>query len=146
MNNIRFEEWKTEQFKDPEFRAALEELEAANLVTRLRLKRGMTQAQLAEAVGTKQSSITRLESGASQPRLSFLRRVLEALGGKLELNVVDLKEDTEQIKIQPTLSTNTQAVSVYAVIQQIGQFEQSEPYRFYWINSPESPTPQRVVL
>jgi transcriptional regulator with XRE-family HTH domain len=96
MNNIKFEDWKAKQMEDPEFRAAYEDLEAASLVVRLRIKRGLTQAQLADLVGTKQSSIARLESGASQPRLSFLRRIVEALGGKLELNVVDLDESNHE--------------------------------------------------
>lgn len=97
MNNIKFEDWKAKQMEDPEFRAAYEELEAAYLVARLRIKRGLTQAQLADLVGTKQSSIARLESGVSQPRLSFLRRIIEALGGRLELNVIDPEEAKQEL-------------------------------------------------
>jgi transcriptional regulator with XRE-family HTH domain len=97
MNNIRFDDWEARQMEDPEFRAAVEELEAAYLVARLRIKRGLTQAQLAGLVGTKQSSIARLESGASQPRLSFLRRIIEALGGRLELNVIDPGEAKREL-------------------------------------------------
>jgi transcriptional regulator with XRE-family HTH domain len=54
--------------------------------------RGLTQAELAERVGTKQSSIARLESGKSEPRLSFLRRVVEAMGGRLKTQI--LSEDS----------------------------------------------------
>ena len=79
--NIRFEDWEADQMKDPEFRAAVEELEPAYQVARLRIMRGLTQEQVAELVGTKQSSIARLENGNTEPRLSFLRRVVEALGG-----------------------------------------------------------------
>ncbi len=86
--NIRFEDWEANQMKDPEFRAAVEELEPAYQVARLRIMRGLTQEQLAELVGTKQSSIARLESGNTQPRLSFLRRVVEALGGRLEVRIM----------------------------------------------------------
>jgi len=50
--NIRFEDWEAEQMHDPEFRAAVEELEPIYQVTRLRIMRGLTQAQLAELVGT----------------------------------------------------------------------------------------------
>ena len=42
--------------------------------------RALTQKELADLVGTKQPSIARLESGSDLPRLSFLRRVVEALG------------------------------------------------------------------
>jgi transcriptional regulator with XRE-family HTH domain len=90
--NIRFEDWENDQMKDPEFRAAVEELEPAYQVARLRIMRGLTQEQVAELVGTKQSSIARLESGNTQPRLSFLRRVVEALGGRLEVRIMPQEE------------------------------------------------------
>lgn len=92
--NIRFEDWEADQMKDPEFRAAVEELEPAYQVARLRIMRGLTQEQVAELVGTKQSSIARLENGNTQPRLSFLRRVVEALGGRLEVRIMPQEEAT----------------------------------------------------
>lgn len=78
---IPLEEWEARQLEDPEFRQAYEELEPAYQVARLRIMRGLTQQQLADLVGTSQSSIARLESGKELPRLSFLRRVVEALDG-----------------------------------------------------------------
>jgi transcriptional regulator with XRE-family HTH domain len=91
--NIRFEDWEAEQMQDPEFRAAAEALEPAYQVARLRILRGLTQEQLATLAGTKQPSIARLESGKMEPRLSFLRRVVEAMGGRLEVQIVP-PEDT----------------------------------------------------
>jgi transcriptional regulator with XRE-family HTH domain len=88
INNVRFEDWEAEQMQDPEFQAAVEELEPAYQVARLRIRRGLTQKQLAKLVGTHQSSIARLESGNTQPRLSFLRRVVNALGARLEVRIV----------------------------------------------------------
>ena len=90
--NVRFEDWESEQMKDPKFRAAAEELEPAYQVARLRIRRGLTQQQLAELVGTKQPSIARLESGKSEPTISFLRRVVEVLGGRLEVRIVAYEE------------------------------------------------------
>jgi len=78
--NITLEEWEREQLEDPEFRAAAEELEPGHQVARLRIGHGITQAQLADSVGTTQSAIARLESGKRDPSLSYLRRVLAALG------------------------------------------------------------------
>jgi len=92
VKNIRFEEWEEKQMQDPEFRAAAEELEPAYQITRLRIMRGYTQKQLAELVGTKQSSIARLESGKRQPRLSFLKCIVEALGGHLEVTIMPSEE------------------------------------------------------
>ena len=85
--NIRFEDWEAEQMRDPDFRAAAEELEPAYQVARLRIMRGLTQEELAEKVGTKQPSIARLESGKSEPSLAFLRRVVEALDGDLKVYI-----------------------------------------------------------
>lgn len=90
--NVRFEDWEAKQMEDREFRAAAEELEPAYQVARLRIMRGLSQEQLAELVGTKQPSIARLESGKVEPRLSFLRRVVEALGGRLEVRIAPLEE------------------------------------------------------
>ena len=36
----------------------------------------------------QQSSIARLEGGKSEPSLSFLRRVVEALGARLEVRII----------------------------------------------------------
>lgn len=49
-----------------------------------RIKKGLSQAELAENVGTKQSSIARAESGNALPSLSFLVRIANALGYSLE--------------------------------------------------------------
>jgi DNA-binding XRE family transcriptional regulator len=51
-----------------------------------RLEQGMTQAQLAERIGTKKSNISRLESGRYNPSLDFLIKVAEGLGKKLTLS------------------------------------------------------------
>ena len=91
-HNVRLEDWEAEQMQVPEFRAAAEELEPAYQVARLRILRGLSQQQLAEMVGTKQPSIARLESGKVEPRLGFLRRVVEALGGRLEIRIAPLEE------------------------------------------------------
>ena len=87
-----FNEWLTEQSKDEDFRAEYDRLQPAFDVARLRMERGLTQAELAHLVGTRQSSISRLESGKTEPSLSFLRRVVEALGGRLEIVIAAAEE------------------------------------------------------
>ena len=91
-SNIRFADWLKERMVDPGFRAKWEASESAYQVTRLRIMRGLTQERLAELVGTKQSSISRLESGQTEPRLSFLRRVVEALDGQLVVRITPREE------------------------------------------------------
>lgn len=110
ISNIRFEDWEAEQMLDPAFRTAIEELEPAYQVARLRIMRGLTQKQLAKLVGTKQSSIARLESGRSEPRLSFLRRVVRALSGRLEVRIVPQEEVL--MPTQPPVVTFVQFESV----------------------------------
>ena len=83
----KFEDLKVEKIKDSYFLVAAGELEPGFQVARLRMLRGLTQAQLAEMVGTRQPSIARLENGTSAPSLSFLTRIAEALGAKIEFKL-----------------------------------------------------------
>ena len=46
----------------------------------LRLRKGWTQTQLAEAVGVHQSHVGRFERGASQPTADVLRRIADIMG------------------------------------------------------------------
>ncbi|HVM72107.1 MAG TPA: helix-turn-helix transcriptional regulator [Anaerolineales bacterium] len=81
-------DWQTEQMQNPEFVAAANELEPGYQIARLRIKRGLSQTQLAKLVGTRQPSIARLENGSSLPSLSFLERVARALDARIELHVL----------------------------------------------------------
>ena len=88
---MNWREHKKQLMKDPEFRKEYEALEpeyrlASDLI-RLRLAKGLTQAQLAALLNTKQESIARLESGSSLPSLSTVRRVADALDAELEINI-----------------------------------------------------------
>lgn len=55
-------------------------------VIKKRLDKGLTQKQLAEKIGTKQSAIARLEAGSINPSVAFLAKVAKALGGKLQVS------------------------------------------------------------
>lgn len=87
-NMPKFEDWEAEKIKNPDFMAAAQELEPGYQVARLRMLRGLTQAQLAEMIGTRQPSIARLENGSSAPSLSFLNRIAEALNAKIEFRLI----------------------------------------------------------
>jgi DNA-binding XRE family transcriptional regulator len=84
---LDFEDWLAEQMEEQGVRAEYQRLEPGFAVARLRMMRGLTQQELAERVGTHQSSISRLESGEQEPSLSFLRRVVYALNGRLEVRI-----------------------------------------------------------
>lgn len=88
---MNWKEHKKRLLEDPEFRQEYEALEpeyrlAAALI-RLRLAKGLTQAQLAELLNTKQESIARLESGSSLPSLSTVKKVADALDAELEISL-----------------------------------------------------------
>lgn len=51
-----------------------------------RIKYNMTQAQLAQKVGTKQSAIARLESDNINPSLEFLQKVAQVMGLSVRLS------------------------------------------------------------
>lgn len=62
----------------------------AYVLREARSEGGMTQTQLAEAMGVSQNRISRMERGdLSTMSLDTIRRYIEALGGKLSL-VADL--------------------------------------------------------
>jgi DNA-binding XRE family transcriptional regulator len=88
ISKTSFKDWQAEQMKDPEFVAAARELEPGYQIARLRIQHGLTQAQLAEMIGTRQPSIARLENGNSTPSLSFLQRIAEALDARIELLII----------------------------------------------------------
>jgi transcriptional regulator with XRE-family HTH domain len=55
-----------------------------------RASQGLTQAQVAEKIGTTQSAVARMESGSGRhsPSLATLSKYAEALGCKLEVRLV----------------------------------------------------------
>jgi len=53
-----------------------------------RKEKKLTQKGLAELIGTKQSNISRLESGNYNPSLDFLNRIALAMGKELEVRMV----------------------------------------------------------
>jgi len=77
--------------KDPEIKAEYDRLgpeyEIIEAIIRKRLERGMSQKQLADKMGTKQSALSRLESGTYNPSLAFLKKVATALGTSVHISL-----------------------------------------------------------
>lgn len=85
----------------------------AGLIRSGRRRAGLTQAQLAEHMGTTQSAVSRLESGRDEPRLSTLRAALAACGLVLDLVVrAEPEVDPAQIRQQLALSPEQRLASV----------------------------------
>ena len=83
---MEFQELKKKWMKDPKFAEAYNnpslEVEISNMITEIRLKFGLTQEALARKIGTKQSSIARVENGNVLPSLKFLQKIAKAVGTK----------------------------------------------------------------
>ena len=83
---------KKELLADPEVKRYYDELEPEFAIIQAildrRYKTNMSQRELARKVGTKQSAISRLESGGSNPSVKFLQRVATALGARLSISFV----------------------------------------------------------
>ena len=53
-----------------------------------RREMNLTQKGLAQLIGTKQSNISRLESGNYNPSMEFLQKIATAMGKRLEVRIV----------------------------------------------------------
>jgi len=84
---LTLDEFLAGELSDPEVRAEYEkgkrQIDLSVQALELRLARGMTQQQLAEAMGTKQSVISRFERGEAKPTTRFLEKLARALGTEL---------------------------------------------------------------
>ena len=86
--HLDFRVWEKEALKDPEFRAEYDRLQPEFALIRARIERGLTQEQLAKKIGTKQSVISRLESGRANPSVAFLKKLAAALNSNLEIKFI----------------------------------------------------------
>jgi DNA-binding XRE family transcriptional regulator len=59
--------------------------EIQNQVIELRKTRGLSQKQLAEMIGTKQSAISRLESGDYNPSVQLLHKIATAFDKEMHI-------------------------------------------------------------
>jgi DNA-binding XRE family transcriptional regulator len=59
--------------------------EIQNQVIALRKTRGLSQKQLAELIGTKQSAISRLESGTYNPSIQLLYKIANAFDKEMHI-------------------------------------------------------------
>ena len=86
-----FEDFLQEEFaRDPLLKAEYDRLEPEfaiiESIIKQRMKKKITQAQMAKKMGTQQSALSRLESGNYNPSLAFLKKVAAALDSKLHIS------------------------------------------------------------
>lgn len=90
MNDLQRQ--KRELMGNPEFcreyEALRPEYEALRALIGARLECNLTQAQLAQASGVRQSNISRIESGACSPTVETLQKLAAAMGKKLRIEFI----------------------------------------------------------
>jgi DNA-binding XRE family transcriptional regulator len=90
------EEMVSNWMKDPKFRAEYDKLEdefsMLDVLLAARKEAGLTQAQVAERMGTKAPAVTRIESGLVSgtrfPSVPTLQKYAQAVGKKLQIRLV----------------------------------------------------------
>ena len=93
--HLDFSDWKKEVLKDPILKAEYDrqqpEFAVIQAILDARVKKGVTQKELADKIGTKQSVISRLESGRANPSVAFLKKLAQALNSHLEIRFTNFK-------------------------------------------------------
>ncbi len=86
-----FQSYLNEKLKNPAFRKGYEKekrkLDVGYQVFLAREKAGMTQAELARRIGTKQSNISRLEFGNYNFTVEMLSKIAQALKADLKIEI-----------------------------------------------------------
>ncbi|MDR3191219.1 MAG: helix-turn-helix domain-containing protein [Lactobacillaceae bacterium] len=87
-----FNDLYSRYMEDPEFaelsKLEDERLEASIAIVRLREQLGLSQAELAKMVGTKQPTIARIESGESNTTMDMLSKIAYATGTNLQVSFI----------------------------------------------------------
>ena len=90
--HLDFDIWLKKQLKDPDFKTEFErqqpEFAVIQAMLDARIKKGVTQKELAKRMRTKQSVISRLESGRANPSVAFLKKLAQALNSHLEIKFI----------------------------------------------------------
>jgi ribosome-binding protein aMBF1 (putative translation factor) len=91
FNPISFKKIFNQAMKDPEIKSEYDRLgpeyEIIEAIIRKRIEKNLSQKELATKMGTKQSALSRLESGNYNPSLLFLKKIATALDSKLTISL-----------------------------------------------------------
>ena len=78
--------------EDPELRAEYEalqpEMEVIRALVGARIEQNLTQEQLAQRTGIRQSNISRIENGTCSPTISTLQQLANGMGKKLHIEFI----------------------------------------------------------
>lgn len=89
---VPFSRLKSKMLANPDVQAAYDELaeefELAHELIAARVRAGLSQAELADRMGTTQSVVARIESGRHWPSLKTLRRYAKATGSRPVIKLI----------------------------------------------------------
>jgi len=93
-NRLTLDEFKDKHYGEmgtkrrEELESGYRNFKLGTLLHEARLKKGMTQAELAKKVGTTKSYISKIENNIKEVRLSTLQKIVElGLGGHIDLSI-----------------------------------------------------------
>ncbi len=85
-SELRHRLFKSKEFQK-EYHSQFPELQLASQIIEARIKKNLSQAELANRINSGQAVISRLESMNAKPSLSLLTRVAKALETKLHITI-----------------------------------------------------------
>lgn len=87
-----FNDYLSEQMKDPEFKMEFESLEPEFAIIQAiidaRKLKGITQKELSERTGIAQGDISKIENGNANPSLKTLQRLAAAMDMSLKIEFI----------------------------------------------------------
>ena len=87
-----FDKYLKEQMKNPTFKKEWDksemEYQLMMMVLKARSEHKLTQSELAQRTGIRQSNISRIEKGQAMPSIATLCKIAHGLGKKLEIKFV----------------------------------------------------------
>jgi transcriptional regulator with XRE-family HTH domain len=98
--------WKKDSTFRKEYDALEEQFALFDTLLKARYEAGLTQAEVAERMGTKTSAIARLEAGGGRqkhsPSLATLRKYAAAVGCRLEVKLLPLSQSPRREPGKPS--------------------------------------------
>ena len=117
---MKLEKFRTQLDELKEYSEEKKELklqfDLAKAVLRARINKGWSQKQLADAIGTKQANISRIEAGLSNPTLNLIKK----LSAVLEINIeISFGKVAEIEYISKPRTMNSQFIEFFTLAMSI---------------------------
>lgn len=92
--SLSFTDFKKRALHDPKIKKEYDRLQPEfaliEAVIQARKDQSLTQSVLADKIGTKQSVVSRLETGRANPSVAFLKKLAQELHTRLEIRFIPI--------------------------------------------------------